>query len=1012
MILNKSAECVSRYGLALVAGAIGLIVEVVSARLFAQEFGATAQTAGGVLALFLSGFAVGAWLLGHWADQAHDPLQLAGLLVACCGLSIAVEANVLMPPSVISDVVSTGVPTAFALQREVRLLIAMLLLLLITMTLGGVLPALIQSNLKSNDQFRRRISALYGLETLGGAIGGSFAGFWLIEGMGLKGTLWLASGASVTAGGLVAIAARWRTSTGAVEARRQPLNAAQSSRWHDDYLLLAATGLAGCAALGGEVVWTRLLVLVLGSDTYAFTIVITTFLLGLFGGALIAYRLSPRLMEPISTFVWLQIAAAGTSLVLLLVFQRLATGAGQQWLASLGGGTAMIGGRFSLCFFLLLFPTTLIGLSFPVAAGHFVQQLRGVGQRTGLLSAFSALGNVAGALVTGFLLIPSVGLQSSLVALAAISLIAAACAWFTNFSLYRHRGKRMLAATTRQAVVIALGWPICASWNWLGMIEPLALDGRSKEYDVAYYREGSHGTVAVLQRHDEPDVRFMSIDGVVIGESRGTLDEKQRMLAHLPLLANSNRTSQRILTIGLGTGILAGELTRQAQVAEVVCVELSPEVIEGARHFADVNEGIHQHPRAQIVAGDGIYYLRKNPAAFDAIVSDAKSRPGHVSNVAFYSTDFYMLCQQRLRRGGVFVQWVSLETPPRELRTVLSTFTRSFRRTYIGVSPPTSLYLIGTDCPLELDLVRVQEHLKSPASRPLWQYGWRDACDIAALFLADEGTVADWLGEDESINTLERPVLEFMVANTFDTPPRTHIRDNLAALVQLSNQEFDSMHFDTGGAASPWNCQQSARMMLRACAFLFAGESGSFDQADVQFHAGLEFAPQHARLRYLAASAHLERATAAEEVSNFLVAIDHCRRAQFFGVEDVAIHQRLGALLRRAGAFAEAAQVYYSGLEIEPHNVKLRLAFAHILAQMEKSSQALAQYRRIINEHPDEPQAHLGLGLILLAQNDAAQGRLHLKRAVELAPKLWHDIYRALKIDVFSEGENPVAEAN
>ena len=123
------------------------------------------------------------------------------------------------------------------------------------------------------------------------------------------------------------------------------------------------------------------------------------------------------------------------------------------------------------------------------------------------------------------------------------------------------------------------------------------------------------------------------------------------------------------------------------------------------------------------------------------------------------------------------------------------------------------------------------------------------------------------------------------------------------------------------------------------------------------------------------------------------------------------IHRRLGGLFHRVGAFAESAQAYYSGLEIEPHNVDLRLGFARALVQLEKTDQAAAQYRMIMKEHPDEPQAHLGLGLMLLGQGNEAEGRLHLRRAAALSPKLGLDIYRALKIDVFGNEEDGVPAA-
>jgi spermidine synthase len=467
------------------------------------------------------------------------------------------------------------------------------------------------------------------------------------------------------------------------------------------------------------------------------------------------------------------------------------------------------------------------------------------------------------------------------------------------------------------------------------------------------------------------------------------------MLGHLPFLLRPDGQNRRILTIGLGTGILAAELLRQSDAAQVTCVELSPAVIEAAREFDDLNDRLSDNPRATIIRDDGIHFLRARPEVYDAIVSDAKSRPGSAGNASFYSADYYSLCRSRLAPGGLFLQWVSLQTPPRELRGILRAFVHAFPHCQLGVAPPDSLYLVGGSGALHFDARHIQRLLDADGFGQLRRYGWRDACDILGLWLADRAAIERWLPVDEPLNTLDRPVLEFSAIDLWRLPARQRQRSNLTAIAALA----DSMLEGIGNRLAPAGagetddptltlCRQAARQMLLATELLSARDEGWFEQASARLQEGLRIEPRFSRLREMAADLHLERAEAAEAVNDALMAIEEYRQALRFRDRDIATHRRLAELLRQQGALSEAAGQYYRALDIKPDDVSLRLEFGYLLALLEKPSQAASQFRQILREHPDEPRAHLGLGLSLLALRELAEGRRHLLRAVELSPEL------------------------
>lgn len=452
------------------AGTCGLIAQVAWSRLFTQLFGASAQAAAIVLAASLAGLAAGALLLGILADRVGRPARLAAGLVAIAGVAIAASAAALAPLGLLVHELVEGEALPSVFRAAARTLLVGVVVLPATILLGGVPPSLMRVDALGTREAGSRISLIYGLETLGAAVGGLAAGFLLIEAIGLRGTLWLAAAVCGAAGAVAWLFMRREPAGHVDKPVKTSTRAGRPTGVPGGTWLLCAAGLAGFAGLGMEVVWTRLLLLIVGGDTYAYTIVVTSFLSGLGIGALLARLLTPRVARPLGWFAGLQIAVGCSSLALLAVFSGLASGAGLRWLASLGEGwPAVLGGRLALCFGLLLVPTTLLGVSFPVAANHYLRGPDGLGRRTGQLFAASAAGNVAGALAVGLLLIPWLGLQSTVVALAVASLLAAACAVAAQ-RLVRHpvRGRSPVRRDVRwQAALLVGGLIACAAWPWL-----------------------------------------------------------------------------------------------------------------------------------------------------------------------------------------------------------------------------------------------------------------------------------------------------------------------------------------------------------------------------------------------------------------------------------------------------------------------------------------------------------------------------------------------------------------
>ncbi len=192
------------------------------------------------------------------------------------------------------------------------------------------------------------------------------------------------------------------------------------------------------------------------------------------------------------------------------------------------------------------------------------------------------LGNILGAAITGFALLPAIGLQKSVALLAALSLANAAWGLYPGVA-----GRRVLAAIPRTAVIvcgIVLGVAVLLIWT----PQPLVGNGTQQSRETLYYKEGLVATTLVYRDASDHRKQSMAVDRIKIGDSYGDVDMKQQGLAHFPFLLMPERSPRTILSIGPGTGILVGETAKHPSVQTLDCVEIAPTVIEGARLFDEL----------------------------------------------------------------------------------------------------------------------------------------------------------------------------------------------------------------------------------------------------------------------------------------------------------------------------------------------------------------------------------------------------------------------------------------
>ena len=601
------------------SGTAGLLYQVVWTRMLTQIFGNTTYAIATVLSAFMAGLAIGSYLFGQIADRGKNDFLLYGLLEAGVGVY-----GFLVPW--IFGLAQKAYGPIFGLNESYPFLfnlvlfaLSFVLLVFPTMLMGATLPVLSRFFVRSFADFGRRVGDLYATNTLGAVIGCAAAGFFLIPGLGMRRTVYVAAGINLFVGLLIVVIDRLRDKQAgeapqAATADPAAAPATAHSSWLD-WVLLGSFGASGFASLVYENAWTRSLTLVIGSSIYSFTTMLVTFLVGLALGGFIFAHFMGRREARLSTFgfieLWVGLAALATIPLferLPLIFVRLLQGFGDSF-------NTFLTLQVILSAMVMFIPTVLLGMTFPLVARLFTQSLYRVGSGVGSSYAANTVGAVFGAFAGGFILIPTIGVQNAILFAVALNLLIGCVLLFADPRLAPAPRFALGIAVLILAVLVPVKMP---RWDrhiltsgvtiYFDRYEGLPSDSlrieEMKRDDVLYYREGLTTTVSVHRIPGSEYLYFRS-NGKIDGSYGDALS--QLMTSYIAMLLHPK--AEISLVIGLGSGMSAKALATFDTLKEIEVIEIEPAMIEASKFFN----------RASVP-------LRKLPAGVGFPADSAKSR--------------------------------------------------------------------------------------------------------------------------------------------------------------------------------------------------------------------------------------------------------------------------------------------------------------------------------------------------------------------------------------------------
>ena len=733
------------------SGCSALIYEIVWYQLLQLAIGSTAVSLAVLLATFMGGLCLGSIGLPRFRPAQQHPLRTYALLefgIALCGILVLVGLPLVNRVYVAGA--EHGMPGML-----LRGFICGVCLLPPTILMGASLPAIVQW-VKATPTGVSWWGMLYGGNTAGAVFGCLFAGFYLLR---LYDTTvaTLAAAAINAAVALVSLLVAARTPAHSREAG--PEEAAPEAESPEAANLLpvyVTIALSGATSLGAEVVWTRLMGMMLGATVYVFSIILAVFLIGLavgsMAGSWVARALRGALRARLALGWSQMLLAAGIAWTAYMIADSLPYWPINPLLTIDPWYTFQL--DMARCLWAILPPTLLWGASFPLALAAVASPGKDPGRVVGSIYAANTLGCILGAVGVSMVLIPWIGTQQSQRALLLLSAVSACVVLGAHVWKSASKGPAVALAASLVIAVVLVSKVDAVPGELIAYGRRMAINqGKSK---ILYTAEGINSSVAISQWND--GAIEVDVNGHVEATTEPYDMKLQRMVGHLPGLLHAQPRS--VLGIGFGAGVSAGTFTRYPSIRHITVCEIEPIIPPtSTRYFAKQDYDVLHSPRTRIVYDDARHYLMTTTDKYDIIASD----PLDVfvkGTAALYSKEYFEAVKRHLNPGGIFTLYVPLyESDLRTVKSELATFFEAFPHATVWANTVDGqgydMVFMGSAEPMQINLDDLQERMSRPdyglVAESLREIGVSSPTDLLATYAGQNSDLGLWV-EGADIN--------------------------------------------------------------------------------------------------------------------------------------------------------------------------------------------------------------------------------------------------------------------
>jgi len=1030
------------------SGLTGLIYEILWTRLIVKMIGGAPFAVSIILTVFMGGLGLGSYIAGRTIDRVKEPIKLVRiygtleLIIGAYALAIPVLLAAFRP---VYANIYNHLFGYFILYNLLTFVGCCLLLCIPVICMGATLPILCRFYVSKLSHLGARAGRLYGLNTIGAAFGALLCGFWLINLLGVWGTLVFA----VAINGIIGLACILAAS-GTKE--QQPVTdhigadskqstfedagqTAEPHRYPVEVVIgaLVIFGVSGFCAMSYEVIWTKLLGLIVGPTTYSFTTVLVTFILGLALGSMVFGRLADRTKKPIWLLIFTQVAAA---LFVLGASQLL--GNSQLFFAKVifkfQDNFALLSMvKAAILFGFMILPTLCLGATFPLVGKIYTQSVSRVARSIGFAYAINTIGAVLGSFCSGFVLVPLIGKENGLRFVISGQLVVALV--ITFIILRREKIFKLVPfiAPALIGLLLCSGFPVWnrralsigqyhrfneaginpGAYGWAESLFPGSRrPAKSQEGELVFYSDGIGGFTTVIE-YAGPlgNVEYsMVISGKPDASSRGDM-KTQTLLAHFPMLFHPG--AKTVMVLGLASGITAGEVLCYP-VEKVDVIDINRQVVAASEFFRPWNNNVLSNPKTNLIIQDARAHLYLTRQKYDVIISEP-SNPWMAGLATLFTRDFFDLAKDRLNGGGIFVQFLHFYEMDRPTFALVGrAFAQVFPNNILVSCEPAGL---GSDCLLvglngedRLSLENAKRNISY--TRKSKNITLLDPGLFYRLIISED---MQKLFGDGPANTDIRPRLEFAAPKMMyrsDPSIPANIRSNRWVCPETA----DIIEQVTTNVDSQIDFAAYALSVFAPFSDMIDSSRATPGQKERFFKLMEEYCAGEIMNYALLGDKELRQSCRAVQIQTIINNIDSMP-------DKPSSYLYLGDLYFASDMGAEAIESYSKSLQIKPDSAQAHMnlgiafneskkfnnAIAHFIAAMQirpdfatrvhkhlgytlflagRLAQSAKEYQEYLKAHPDDAQIHNDLGVVFARSGDLDGAIKHFRRAVRIKPDL------------------------
>ena len=673
----------------LLSGFSALVYQTAWTREFALVFGTSELAVATVLAAYMGGLALGAWIIERWLPRISRPvLAYAGL-----ELGIGASAVVLVPALLLAsewllramlgdqpappDSARTSISLFYLFSAFVVLAVP-------TVLMGATLPLLARHAVRRESEIGRHIGFLYSMNTVGAVGGALFTAFWLLPQLGLAKSIRVAAFINVVIFVLAIVSEKLSNAPPLAPAVNSASRGGITARPHavpDVFWILPLMLVSGAVSFFHEVLWTRMLSHVLGSSIHAFGVMVASFLAGIALGGSVGALFARTRERAIQSFAISQLGCAVAAVGAFLLMDRLIPPPHRL------AATASFG-------VMLLLPLTFfIGTTFPLAVRILANGADDAASSSARVYAWNTFGAIIGSLAAGFVLIPWLRFEGAIQVAAGASCMLAVAA----VCLLARPAPAFGVAVLVAALAISLPFRPSAPDRLL-RTSPMNI---ANDGEMAFYDVGRSASIVVLKQDGGLVLRTNGLPEAMM-DTPGMPPRFSGEFWLSPLAVIARPHIESMLVVGYGGGVVVEAVPPSVRRIDVI--ELEPGVIAANRATARLRKrNPLLDPRLTLISNDARGALTLTHRKYDAIVSQP-SHPWTAGASHLYTLEFMHQARDHLTEDGVFVQWMNVNFLDEALlRSLTATLLEAFGEVRLYRPDPQTLVFLASAKPLDVE---------------------------------------------------------------------------------------------------------------------------------------------------------------------------------------------------------------------------------------------------------------------------------------------------------------------